>query len=380
MALGVYRFNSCRTILGLLLILHNVGADAAGSCDSVFSKRQHLPQVVQIDTNFQGNDARLISHVIHKIQSFTGSLRKPDTKVVDNQDSYLGSSYHGEHDSILFRMAKNRNMRIHSLTILAHEYGHAFFEKNLTFSIAGQLRTMPEAFRDANRIYEEAVSNPNYKALKAELMLLQQRFHSLTPQERIIFDAKTDELNSMYRERTSGLAELREKVSSFKFITTPYSELFADTVGVMFAGNGRAVADALKLPENSPFDLRDESGQNILTTYRAEDNLNLRPRDFTVNTASKEFLPDMRQNSRGIIYTALDPVRSHIWTNYLVNAQRYEYELILRAILVATREQVLLRLERKETDIFQLNFEKINQEFIRLFDSAIKIERLKAAS
>lgn len=332
-----------RSALARHLIFATVLACAAPAIAAPFCADLFRGTKAHEHVGFSDADARLIRHATKKIDGFLGPLRRP-SPIVAKIEAYYFSFFHAELSRIGFAFAR-KPLRIRSLAVFSHEYGHAIFEANLRITLDGRTQRLAEHPRALTKAMERLENDPEYRALnKRRYQLL---FDENNPAELLAIDKRLEAI--LARESQVLGAKAQAEWEELRFLTLPYDELFADLIAVLHARDPRAVADGFGITKSAPYRAVDEAGKTILEfNDRA-----YRPRDFTAKPAIETFYP----NDIHFAYTFFDPIRAPLWET--VSALKpADYGNFLAAYVRATEKHVELRRGKDHTqDALALNAE-----------------------
>lgn len=282
------------TVFGSLMLFC---ADRAKGqeCSDLFIPADHHGAL-----GFNSKDSRLIRSTMRRIDGLIGGqLNTPVVTVLKGQDFQIDFANRIE----INLPAKGRSRWVAAIGF-AHEYGHAYFMRNLLVAMAGQEVLF---YDQARAVLEKS------KTRSAD--------HVVEEKDKIEFKT-TDDAYEML---------------------APYNELFADMTAVVLARDGTSIAEVVGI------------------LYSTNSN----NRDFT-----KPRNPVVGHNSYSI-YNQLNKVRFHIWKNYLSKAEPADYPVIFKTFMVATRIHFERRQAYAHTEnqwSFNYNYEKINRDFILIFD------------
>ncbi len=351
-------YKSCGFLL-LVSILFTAAepAWAAVSCKEIFNTGTAV-------IGFSIPDTRLVRHATSQINRLLGPLNVPNISINKSARYIEDYSFNGLENRLNFNLGP-KPLRISSLTLFAHEYGHAIFGANFIVKLRGETYHLPDIARTYDGIRAKVKEDPEYRKLKEEW----QKIRFSSEQDKI--KELNVQMNAISRRITASIdTGLEFEMHGLQFMVMPYNELFADLTAAMYTGNGAAVADSMQIAKQAPFQVRNESG-TVLKTYREKNAIIFRPRDFTVDIPIEEFMPD---GGRTVFYTLLDPVRSQIWKQYVSKTAPENYGLILTAFIRAAEKHLNVRQLRGETsaDIDQIDASAFNREFIEYFKEAFE--------
>ncbi len=127
-------------------------------------------------------------------------------------------------------------------------------------------------------------------------------------------------------------------IENWDWIVSPYHELFADAVAVVYTRDPKALKNALAHPTDPDLQANDE-------------------RDFSLSHESESWHHDEAHNM-------LSPVRSHLWSllSQLEENERSNQE-ILRALYSAIKEEILTR--TSDPKLWELPIPEVNRRLIK---------------
>jgi hypothetical protein len=252
--------------------------------------------------------------------------------------SVLRTGMHFRHFDPATGKSKSKSIS-ESLPATAHEYGHyifdAYMQKNnpmwgelaCKYAAMSQKRTeVSSAIKKySNQRYklEEQIRNTHDNALRQKL--LKQR------------EALIAELNN----HMDALADISSQITKMKIfmVSTPYNELFADTVAALAFRDGRTIT-------------------KLLSFSKSYSN-----RDFTKNISAEGW-----KDSED--HRLLDPVRSFIWKHYISNhIQDSSFVDFTQLMLQTIHDEINTRLSTPA--LYNLTPEKINKRLIQSLNSRL---------
>jgi hypothetical protein len=313
-------------------------------------------------TGFENKDTRLIAHTLNGVDKLLNFLNKPKTWVRQDVTNYLFSQYTLENDLIRFTFPKRKEYRLKSAAVVAHEYGHAYFEHNIQIPLNGKIQTIAKTQAEVTAAKNKIKTSTEYQSLKKTLLEIQRVSPGSNALPVILKKLSDYETTEMEKQFEPGI---EKKLRTLDDLYSPHNELFADLVAALYANNGAAIANALGFPYMAPYLSQNEQDSGS-TEYRKNHPNLPRPRDFTQKIEIENFVADKGLEP----YTILDPVRSILWEKYVLKSSAQDYPKIINAYLRAVETHVQILLERGDQN--KTSTESFNREFLKLFEEQMK--------
>lgn len=239
-----------------------------------------------------------------------------------------------------------------------HEFGHALFAENFSFTWGGKRVTFKEVVEESQSDIVRAKKDPELIARFSEMNEIQQTIKLAKESGHDTIQKQMEQLLKEKKRQLRKLVPLMARFDIISELTTSLNELFADSLPVLFWRDPQIMSQVIA-PENANSvaavrDYLEHRGKNPNATSQ--------PREFKT-TSFKNWKREVKD-----AYTRMDPVRGALWNLYMKNLKDTEIGLFMKVFLNATDQYVSSNLSRYEVDdLKDRNPAELNREFLRFF-------------
>lgn len=335
-------------------------AVAAPKCDSLFSSEYALHGRLEIESAVRGVlPAQSYVQRLSEIHALLGNLEPATDSRITIGRVFEFSAFNGETKSVYVGIRPDsmgkRNPEI-NLNILAHEYGHAIFEKNLSKDL--------ESYRALKKDLLEA------EKTETEIKALAEQALTLIRKSDVTFDkaakaqllARAQDLVAQGKFQKVKLGHLNRQAD----IRSALHEVFADAVTLAVTKDPHSIEKVLRDSE---------------TTYKSYSNTEIMLRDMsagkhrrTQEAWSKEIKGQKKLFGEFLdnAYYALMPARWELWriSKSRLDGDLYRKEFLTKVFTILERNfSEVLAQPPEKLGVFKgfKDIERLNQQIIEDF-------------
>lgn len=235
------RVSGLATVLSLMGVFCSSSAFAQ-RCESLFSSEYALKGRVEVEASaLKGPKAEEFAKTLLEIESFLAPLEIPTETGVRVGTAFRVSSFNAGDFQVYVGLRPDSMGKMHpkvNQVTLAHEYGHAIFEKNLLKDLESYKSIKQDALT-LEKLLEDTVAEAKSMAYRADVTFNKE---------------KKKELENRAMDKALEAVALSEKMKAFRkywAIRSAHHELFADTIALVTTRDPKAVSDLLTSREKS---------------------------------------------------------------------------------------------------------------------------------
>lgn len=316
------------TILSFTGIFCQVFAYAQEKCASVLSS-DYSGRMEVLPEALWGPKASEFTRTLDTIDTYLGPLQ-PATEVRVRVGTHFAFSHFNALNFNIYIGLRPKEMgdihpKVHQ-GILAHEYGHAIFEKNLLKDL--------ESYKILKK---EFVNLALFKELSVKI--LYERIKTLSLKADVTFNKveKQKLINEAYdlAYQIKDLISRQETANRYWAIRQGFHEVFADTIALVLTKDPKVISDAV-LPRNS----------QVPSAKRAKEHSKekLASRDFTDGEHHRDIQTWLKEQvevsgEKGDFYFAFLPARWELWNivKNKIDSENYRKELSYKVFSILER-------------------------------------------
>lgn len=328
----------------LIIVLSLMGVFCSSSafaqrCESLFSSEYALQGRVEVEASaLKGPRAKEFAKTLLEIESLISPLEVPSETRVRVGTAFRVSSFNAGDFQVYVGLRPDSMGKMHpkvNQVTLAHEYGHAVFEKNLLKDLESYKSIKQDALT-LEKLIEDTVSEAKSLAYRADVTFNKE---------------KKKELENKAMDKALEAVAHSEKMKAFRkywAIRSAHHELFADVIAMVTTRDPKAVSDLLTSREKSE-KTKKHSSADILR------------RDFT---DGRHHLNEQRWVNEhplfsgylGDVYYAFLPARWELWkiTKNKIKSDNYRKALPYKVFSI---------LEKNLSESFARNPEELGNGF-----------------